>query len=47
MEEGQMCEVFAFQVLPNRRKILHFLGDDSGPAPGVAELKFALNPSMP
>jgi hypothetical protein len=49
MEEGKMGEVFAFQVLPNRREILYFLGDDFGPAPGVAELKIALDsiPDMP
>jgi hypothetical protein len=44
-----MGEVFAFQVLPNRREILHVLGDDSGPAPGIAELKIALDniPDIP
>jgi hypothetical protein len=43
MEESKIGEVFAFQVLPDGREILHFLSDDSDPAPGVAELKFALD----
>jgi hypothetical protein len=49
MEQSKIEEVFAFQVLPDGREILHFLSDDSGPAPGVAELKIALDniPDMP
>jgi hypothetical protein len=43
MKEGKMGQVFAFHVLSNSREILHFLGDDSVPAPGVAELKIALD----
>jgi hypothetical protein len=49
MEVGEMGEVFALQVFPNRREILLDLGGDSGPAPGIAELKIPLDnvPDMP
>jgi hypothetical protein len=49
VEESEIGKVLAFQVLLDRREILHFLRDDSSPASGIAELEIALDniPDMP
>jgi hypothetical protein len=40
-KEGKIGEVIFVKVLPDCCEVRHFFGDNSGPAPSVAELKIA------